>query len=88
MATVYSVFDKVAEEFGPPFVAKNDGIAQRQFQDFLATKVPGHIHGDFSLYRLADWDNALAIQTVRTIPEEVALLDSVTPRKVSLEEVK
>ena len=88
MPTIYAVFDKVAEEFGPPFVAKNDGIALRQFEDFRRERLPPHIVGDFSLYRLADWDNALAIHTLREAPEEVSLLDSVTPHKVSLEEVR
>lgn len=35
---VYVVWDKTAEECGPPFVAKNDAVAHRQYARMLAEK--------------------------------------------------
>lgn len=32
MNRLYSVYDKVAEEYGAPFIAKNDAIASRLYQ--------------------------------------------------------
>lgn len=32
---LYAIKDKVAEEFGPPFMAKNDAIAGRMARDLL-----------------------------------------------------
>lgn len=52
---LYSIRDKVAEEFGPVFVAKNLQVAIRNFRMMF--------HGnaqifptDYALYVLAEWD--------------------------------
>lgn len=85
---VYSVFDKTAEEFGPPFVAKNDGVAMRQFNDFRREKLPPHIVDEFALYYLADWDHSIGISNLNVIPAEVKPIDGAMSTKVSLEEVR
>lgn len=84
---VFSVLDRTAEEFGPPFVAKNEGVALRQFRD-LMEKTPPMVRGDFSLYCLAGWDPAIGIHDVLVAPEEVSLIDNVLPGKPDLTEVK
>lgn len=33
--SVYAIHDKTAEEFGPPFIAKNDGVAVRNFKQYM-----------------------------------------------------
>lgn len=33
---IYTIYDRVAEECGPIWEAKNDGIAQRGYQKFMA----------------------------------------------------
>lgn len=33
--SLYVIRDRVAEEYGPPFTSKNDGVAQRKFQSIL-----------------------------------------------------
>ena len=35
---IFSVFDKVAKEFGPPFCAKNDDVAKRQFNHLVRSQ--------------------------------------------------
>lgn len=50
---LYSVYDKVAKEFGPLFEATNDGIALRKFDGM---DVPPAIRGDLELYRCGDFE--------------------------------
>ena len=51
---VYVVYDKVAEEAGPPFTAVNDGIAQRMFAQM---NIPLSLRGDYQLFRIACYDS-------------------------------
>lgn len=47
---LYSIYDVVAEEYGPLFEAKNDAVARRQFQA-LAQQHKFDVHsGDFQLW--------------------------------------
>lgn len=57
---VFSVYDSKAEAFLPPFIAVNRGIAMRSFLDTIAQEGhPFRIHaGDFSLFLLANYDEA------------------------------
>ena len=52
---LYSMLDRIAQEFGPTFEAKNDAIAKRSiaksFQNNQEIKVT-----DFRLYKLAEVD--------------------------------
>lgn len=49
---LYSVYDKVAKEYGPLFEAVNDGIAQRKFDSLEA---PPIVKKDLELYRCGDF---------------------------------
>jgi hypothetical protein len=51
---LYTVFDKVAEEAGPIFQAKNDGVALRNFGSILQSQ--GLNPEDYKLLYLADYD--------------------------------
>jgi hypothetical protein len=52
---LYTVYDKVAEEAGPVFQAKNDGVALRNFQGILQSQ---HLNpDDYKLIYLADYDS-------------------------------
>ncbi|WNK12622.1 MAG: nonstructural protein [Microvirus sp.] len=58
---LFAVFDNKAETYSPPFVAASDAAAARLFgtevnrhsDDNLLNRYPA----DFSLHRVADWDN-------------------------------
>lgn len=51
---IYSVWDKCMESFAPPFVAKNDNVAVRNFL-IGAKKLPNV--DDLKLYCLGDWND-------------------------------
>ena len=59
---VYSVFDKVAEESGPPFTAVNDGIAKRSYNQM---GIPVALQNDYSLHRIRTYDTV----TMEIVPE-------------------
>lgn len=52
---LYAVRDEVAEEFGPLFTAKNDGVAKRKF-DELVKSVSADVKGDYVLYFMGIYD--------------------------------
>lgn len=53
----YSIKDYVAEEFGPVFTAKNDGVARRMFTQFLTSKEDEVItFDDYGLYYVFSFD--------------------------------
>ena len=54
---LYVVYDKVAEEGSAPFVAKNRGIAKRQYLQLLAS-VPETIVGDYQLLWVGDYSDS------------------------------
>ena len=48
---LYTILDRLAEEFGPVFEAKNDRVALRMFQDMIQSKkLPDE---EFELHHLA-----------------------------------
>lgn len=55
---LYTVYDRVAEEGFPPFVARTDGVAIRQFMASM-TKMenPGFDPDEFLLYRVGKWNS-------------------------------
>nr|QJB18856.1 MAG: nonstructural protein [Microvirus sp.] len=57
---LYSVKDRLADEFAPLFEAKNDAIALRVHATMMA-KVPGLILSDFELYKLGHYDSTNAL---------------------------
>lgn len=46
---VYSIYDKLAQEYGPPFCAANDRVAIRNFRK-LMSEAPADVFEDFELY--------------------------------------
>jgi len=48
---LYTVYDKVAEEAMPPFIARTDGQAQRVF---MSMKIESP--NDYLLYQVGKWD--------------------------------
>lgn len=66
---IYVIKDKVAEESGPIFEAKNDAVAQRKFRAVLAeTSLAQH---DFALLRVASIDHDNDIVGVEEKPVDV-----------------
>jgi hypothetical protein len=51
---LYTVFDVLAEEGGPVFQAKNDGVALRNFHNIIQSQALNP--GDYQLFRLARYD--------------------------------
>lgn len=86
MYKVYSILDKVAEEFSPPFLAHNDGVANRHYQAFLS-KNPPETRGEFALHCLADWDHKLGIIAPRAYPEEVEVQNTALSRGADVTEI-
>lgn len=74
---LYSVYDKVAQQYSSPSTAINDGVAYRQYQD-LMSKVPPFAQDDYRLTYIGDFDNTLGLITgsetpiVVSMPEPVA----------------
>ena len=54
---VYCIFDKVANEGGPLFQAKNDAVALRQFQMMREGLHKEVRPDDFKLFRLGFYDS-------------------------------
>lgn len=66
---LYTVKDSVAEEFGPLFQAKNDGVATRMFLELLKqTKQPF----EYKLFMVGQFDH------------DTGLIDPVSPEPVVL----
>ncbi len=53
---MYVVFDRVAEEAGPIFTAKNDEVAQRQFGNMLSSEKVTTFQ-DFVLFKIGIYDS-------------------------------
>lgn len=54
--SLYTVYDRVAEEAGPCFLAVNDGVAMRNFRALLAqSQVVAE--DEYQLYKLGSYDS-------------------------------
>lgn len=75
---IYSVYDKTAEEFGPPFVAVNDGVAKRQYKNF---GIPEALQDEYELHCIGTFDSkdgsVLPIDTFTLHTEEVANAENI-----------
>lgn len=73
---LYVIFDKVAEESGPPFTAVNDGVAQRNYQQ-LMRNVPDNQRSEYALFILGTYDPFLmkVEQDLNPIEVETSPLD-------------
>lgn len=52
---IYSIKDRLADEFAPPFMSHNDETARRATRQMFA-KMPGTAMSDFEIWRLAKFD--------------------------------
>ena len=65
MEYLYSVWDKVAHDSCPPFLAKNDGVAARKFRELLVKTVTPD---DYELWRIAQFSSCdMTIEPMKQI---------------------
>lgn len=57
---LYSIHDKVAQDFSPVFEAKNDQCAARMFNNWLSQKIdePGFDAHDYLLFRIGNMNDS------------------------------
>lgn len=67
---LYLPYDKVAEESLPPFLANNDAVALRGFQQEVVKQVPEILRGDYCLMCVATID-VVSCKVLPIIPYEV-----------------
>ena len=70
MWNMYVVYDRVAEESGPIFEAKNDGTAARAARDLVASAKGAKAH-EFQLLKLGTIDHEKNAITPLPVPEDV-----------------
>lgn len=71
ISKIYVVYDRVAEESGPVFEAKNDGVAIRQYLHLIKTK--NMVPADFNLLHVGEIDHDVSVITANPAPIEVIL---------------
>ena len=64
----YAIYDRVAEEYSPPFLVSNDGLARRQFRAFIERNQ--FISSEFWLSAIGDFDPKSGVFTskIENIP--------------------
>lgn len=67
---LYVIFDRVAEESGPIFEAKNDGTAARAARDLVASAKGAKAH-EFQLLKLGTIDHETNAITTLGVPVDV-----------------
>lgn len=83
---MYSLFDKKALTYSPPFVASNDQVATRMVRDLVqdTNTTVGRHPSDYTLYGIATWDDALGLVIAQTplqlIIEVAALVPAPHPQ--------
>lgn len=70
---IYCIYDKLAQEGGPLFEAKNDGIALRMYQGI---QLPGNPE-DFKILWVGDYSHDPVKITAITPPVEVNMMTKV-----------
>ena len=58
-----AIYDKIAGEYGPPFCAKNDEVANRQFSHLVRQQ--DLALGEFELWMLGSFDTEKGITDVQ-----------------------
>lgn len=60
LTRVYTIKDVVAEEFGPLYQARNDGVAIRGYRDLMARPMGTALPDprEYRLYCVAEFDNS------------------------------
>lgn len=67
---LYSIFDRIAEEFGPVFEAKNDSVAIRNWRNTLE-RAEGVREDEYRLYWIGTIDHSTGKIVPTDIPAEV-----------------
>ena len=57
---VYSIYDRVAREYGPPFCAKNHGVAMRMYADAVK-QATGDAKDDYEIWKIGSYDTSTGI---------------------------
>lgn len=68
---LYTVLDQIAEEAGPVFVAKNSGVALRNFSAMIKDMA---MPSDYSLFHVGEYDSD-SMEVTGMIPKEVLVGD-------------
>lgn len=68
---MYAIRDRVADESGPIFEAKNNAVALRNLTDLLV-QVPNHKKADFTLYQVGEYDNESMVIFVTGFPKLIS----------------
>lgn len=80
---VYTIYDAVMEEHGPPFVAKSNAVACRMFQNLL--KSDGiQDASDLSLWRLGTWEPLKGLLVALRKPEKVLAQVTEMPKMLEI----
>lgn len=72
---LYCIYDRVAEDSGPPFAAKNDGVAQRELRHLL-DNVPVYDRDAFKLCRIGSWDSSTMTGELYEMPDVIEIADA------------
>lgn len=70
ITNLYSVLDVPAEQFSPPFPARNTAIAGRVMDEMLKN-VPEHLKCEYRLYQVGSWDDVAGTLAPVFVPCEV-----------------
>ena len=69
MLNLYVVYDKIAQESGPVYTAKNDVVAQRMYQGLINDT--GINPADYQLLHVAAYDNGALSATLPSVIPDV-----------------
>lgn len=70
---LYCILDKVAGEFSPPWTAKNDSVAYRQF-DYMMSQEKQAPASDFQLFHVGTYTDSYPVELVSDFrPVEINL---------------
>lgn len=70
ITNLYSVLDVPAEQFSPPFPARNTAIAGRVMDEMLKN-VPEHLKCEYRLYQVGSWDDVAGTLAPVFVPCEI-----------------
>ena len=70
MEYLYSIHDKAADTWSPPFAASNDTVAQRSFTHFCSKLAPFETP-DFALYKVGTFETPNCKFTQLPVFEEI-----------------
>jgi len=65
---LFTVYDSVAEDYGPIFEAKNEVVAVRSFKQMLQNPNNPVVIEDFLLYYLGEYDHDTAVIELASKP--------------------